>query len=330
MTVDLGYYGDRDEMSLIMRSEIGQLALKAKTVRIGADSLLFVGSSESDAVLTSAYNDQSYVRISDSLTLKAGQTVPSMQNTNGMKFVAWRQKGSTDWDNAVWYRPGDVIEGNEKTLVAEYTSYNLLALIFDGNGGTTASGSKYYMTEASSGDLQLIDSPFTRDGYALQNYNDRADGSGTSYTAQQLVEKQDWFVGKVWTFFAQWTKIGDPEPAPPDEPEKTPDGSASYTVSDSTVTIKDVDMDKLLTESGGENSATLDLSGAGAIVKEVSLPAEVVQEISARGADDLTMRLPGASVSFDEKALSAVAAQSEGESLSLNVNIGGRESLTGA
>ena len=91
-------------------------------------------------------------------------------------------------------------------------------------------------------------------------------------------------------------------------------------------------MDKLLTESGGENSAALDLSGAGAgaIVKEVSLPAEVVREISARGADDLTIRLPGASVSFDEKALSAVAAQSEGESLSLNVSIGGRESLTGA
>ncbi|MBU5456215.1 InlB B-repeat-containing protein [Oscillibacter sp. MSJ-31] len=333
LTVDLNYLWDSCGMSLIMRSDIGQPTLKAKAVNIGVDSLLFAGSSESDAVLTGAYNDQSYVRISDSLILKAGQTVPSMQNKNGMKFVAWRQKGSADWDNAVWYRPGDVIEGNEKMLVAEYTSYNLLALIFDGNGGTTASGSKYYVTEASSGDLQLIDSPFTRDGYSLQSYNDRADGSGTSYTAQQLVEKQDWFdvmVGKVLTFFAQWTKNSGSEPTTPDEPEKTPDGSASYTVSDSTVTIKDVDMDKLLTESGGENSAALDLSGAGAIVKEVSLPTEVIQEISTRGADDLTIRLPGASVSFDEKALSAVAAQSEGESLSLNVNIGGRESLTGA
>ena len=239
---NLDYCWDSCEMSLTMRSDIGQPALKAKAVNIGVDSLLFVGSSESDAVLTGAYNDQSYVRISNGLTLEPGQTVPSMQNMNGMKFVAWRQKGSTDWDKTVWYRPGDVIEGDEKTLIAQYTSDYAFALIFDGNGGTTASGSKYYVTEASGGDLQLIDSPFTRDGYSLQSYNDRADGSGTSYTAQQLVEKQDWFdvmVGKVLTFFAQWTKTGDPEPTTPDELEKTPDGSASYTVSDSTVTIKD-------------------------------------------------------------------------------------------
>ena len=192
-------------MSLMIQSDSGQPALKAKAVSIGAGSLLFVGSSERDEVLTSAYNDQSFVRISDSLTLKAGQTVPSMQNANGMKFVAWRQKGSTDWDNAVWYRPGDVIEGNEKTLVAVYTSTYNLALIFDGNGGTTASGSKYYVTAASGGDLHLIDSPFTRDGYSLHSYNDCVDGSGTSYTAQQLVEKQDWFdvmAGKVLTFLS--------------------------------------------------------------------------------------------------------------------------------
>ena len=128
---------------LIVRSEIGQPALKSKTVRVGIGSLLFAGNAESDAVLTSAYNGQSFIRISNSLTLQPGQTVPSMPD-GYMKFVAWRQEGNTDWDNTVWYRPGDVIEGSEKTLIADYTPNYDLAVIFDGNGGATDSGSKYY------------------------------------------------------------------------------------------------------------------------------------------------------------------------------------------
>lgn len=332
LTLGLDYLWDRNGMSLMIQSDSGQPALKAKAVSIGAGSLLFVGSSERDEVLTSAYNDQSFVRISDSLTLKAGQTVPSMQNANGMKFVAWRQKGSTDWDNAVWYRPGDVIEGNEKTLVAVYTSTYNLALIFDGNGGTTASGSKYYVTAASGGDLHLIDSPFTRDGYSLHSYNDCVDGSGTSYTAQQLVEKQDWFdvmAGKVLTFFAQWTRNGNTpvtpsEPTTPTQPTQTttPDGSADITVSGSTVKVENVDVDKLVTDSGDKKTAEIDLSGTKSGITDVTLPTDAVKEVAASEAESLTVKLPDVTVSFDDKALAAVAEQSSGADLSLSVNVG--------
>lgn len=335
LNVDLDSLWDRRGVPLIVRSEMGQPALKAKAVSIGAGSLLFVGSSERDEVLTSAYNDQSFVRISDSLTLKAGQTVPSMQNANGMKFVAWRQKGSTDWDNAVWYRPGDVIEGSEKTLVADYTSNNLLTLIFDGNGGTTASGSKYYVTAASGGDLHLIDSPFTRDGYSLHSYNDCVDGSGTSYTAQQLVEKQDWFdvmAGKVLTFFAQWTRNGNTpvtpsEPTTPTQPTTppqttTPDGSADITVSGSTVKVENVDVDKLVTDNGDKKTAEIDLSGTKSGITDVTLPTDAVKEVAASEAESLTVKLPNVTVSFDDKALAAVAEQSSGADLSLSVNVG--------
>lgn len=335
LNVDLDSLWDRRGVPLIVRSEMGQPALKAKAVSIGAGSLLFVGSSERDEVLTSAYNDQSFVRISDSLTLKAGQTVPSMQNANGMKFVAWRQKGSTDWDNAVWYRPGDVIEGSEKTLVADYTSNNLLTLIFDGNGGTTASGSKYYVTAASGGDLHLIDSPFTRDGYSLHSYNDCVDGSGTSYTAQQLVEKQDWFdvmAGKVLTFFAQWTRNGNTpvtpsEPTTPTQPTTppqttTPDGSADITVSGSTVKVENVDVDKLVTDNGDKKTAEIDLSGTKSGITDVTLPTDAVKEVAASEAESLTVKLPDVTVSFDDKALAAVAEQSSGADLSLSVNVG--------
>lgn len=332
LTLGLDYLWDRNGRSLMIQSDSGQPAMKAKTVSIGAGSLLFVGSSERDEVLTSAYNDQSFVRISDSLTLKAGQTVPSMQNANGMKFVAWRQKGSTDWDNAVWYRPGDVIEGNEKTLVAVYTSTYNLALIFDGNGGTTASGSKYYVTAASGGDLHLIDSPFTRDGYSLHSYNDCVDGSGTSYTAQQLVEKQDWFdvmAGKVLTFFAQWTRNGNTpvtpsEPTTPTQPTQTttPDGSTDYTVSGSTVKVENVDVDKLVTDNGDKKTAEIDLSGAKSGITDVTLPTDAVKELAASEAESLTVKLPDVTVSFDDKALAAVAEQSSGADLSLSVNVG--------
>ena len=332
LTLGLDYLWDRNGMSLMIQSDSGQPALKAKAVSIGAGSLLFVGSSERDEVLTSAYNDQSFVRISDSLTLKAGQTVPSMQNANGMKFVAWRQKGSTDWDNAVWYRPGDVIEGNEKTLVAVYTSTYNLALIFDGNGGTTASDSKYYVTAASGGDLHLIDLPFTRDGYSLHSYNDCVDGSGTSYTAQQLVEKQDWFdvmAGKVLTFFAQWTRNGNTpvtpsEPTTPTQPTQTttPDGSTDYTVSGSTVKVENVDVDKLVTDNGDKKTAEIDLSGAKSGITDVTLPTDAVKELAASEADSLTVKLPDVTVSFDDKALAAVAEQSSGADLSLSVNVG--------
>lgn len=332
LTLGLDYLWDRNGRSFMIQSDSGQPAMKAKTVSIGAGSLLFVGSSERDEVLTSAYNDQSFVRISDSLTLKAGQTVPSMQNANGMKFVAWRQKGSTDWDNAVWYRPGDVIEGNEKTLVAVYTSTYNLALIFDGNGGTTASGSKYYVTAASGGDLQLMTPVFTRDGYSLRSYNDRADGSGTSYTVQQLVEKQDWFdvmAGKVLTFFAQWTRNGNTpvtpsEPTTPTQPTQTTtlDGSTDYTVSGSTVKVENVDVDKLVTDSGDKKTAEIDLSGTKSGITDVTLPTDAVKGLAASEAESLTVKLPDVTVSFDDKALAAVAEQSSGADLSLSVNVG--------
>lgn len=330
LNVNLDFLWDR-RTPLIVRSEMGQPALKSKTVRVGIGSLLFAGNAESDAILTDAYNGQSFIRISNSLTLQPGQTVPSMPD-GYMKFVAWRQEGNTDWDNTVWYRPGDVIEGSEKTLIADYTPNYDLAVIFDGNGGATDSGSKYYVTASSCGDLKLLDSVFTRDGYTLSGYNDRADGSGRNYTFRQLADGSAWdsLFGKVLNFFAQWTKTGNPDTPAPDEPITTPDGSASYTVSGSTAAIDKVDTDKLITESNGKKSAELDLSNAGESVTEVSLPTDAVKTVSGSGAEKMTVKLPGASVSFDKKALSAIAAQSEGERVSLEVSIGDRNSLNTA
>lgn len=337
LNVDLDSLWDRRGVPLIVRSEMGQPALKGKKVNV--DTVMLAGSSESDAVLTGRYHGESFVRVSDELltvTLQPGQTVPALPEADGVVFVAWRADGR----GSVWYRPGDVIEGAEVTLRAHYTWDDSGAVILDGNGGTTSNGSKYYVAQVSGADLRLTESTarngFTRDGYTLSGYNDRADGSGRNYTFRQLADGSAWdsLVGKVLTFFAQWTRNGDPvtpekpsKPTTPTQPTTppqttTPDGSADITVSGSTVKVENVDVDKLVTDNGDKKTAEIDLSGTKSGITDVTLPTGAVKEVAASEAESLTVKLPDVTVSFDDKALAAVAEQSSGADLSLSVNVG--------
>lgn len=337
LNVDLDFLWDRRGVPLIVRSEMGQPALKGKKVNV--HTVMLAGSSESDAVLTGRYRDESFVRVSDELltvTLQPGQTVPSLPEAEGVVFVAWRADGR----GSVWYRPGDVIEGAEVTLRAHYMWDDSGAVILDGNGGTTSSGSKYYVAQVSGADLRLTESTarngFTRDGYTLSGYNDRADGSGRNYTFRQLADGSAWdsLVGKVLTFFAQWTRNGDPvtpekpsKPTTPTQPTTPPqtttlDGSADITVSGSTVKVENVDVDKLVTDNGDKKTAEIDLSGTKSGITDVTLPTDAVKEVAASEAESLTVKLPDVTVSFDDKALAAVAEQSSGADLSLSVNVG--------
>lgn len=330
-------YAFPSAVPITFRGGDGQPALVGKSVRTGC--VMLAGSSESDAVLTGRYRGESFVRISDELltvTLQPGQTVPSLPEADGVVFVAWRADGR----GSVWYRPGDVIEGAEVTLRAHYTWDDSGAVILDGNGGTTSSGSKYYVAEVSGADLRLTESTarngFTRDGYTLNGYNDRADGSGRNYTFRQLADGSAWdsLVGKVLTFFAQWTRNGDPvtpekpsKPTTPTQPTTppqttTPDGSADITVSGSTVKVENVDVDKLVTDNGDKKTAEIDLSGTKSGITDVTLPTDAVKEVAASEAESLTVKLPDVTVSFDDKALAAVAEQSSGADLSLSVNVG--------
>lgn len=330
-------YAFPSAVPITFRGGDGQPALVGRSVRTGCAML--AGSSESDAVLTGRYHGESFVRVSDELltvTVQPGQTVPSLPEADGVVFVAWRADGR----GSVWYRPGDVIEGEEVTLHANYMWDDSGAVILDGNGGTTSSGSKYYVAEVSGADLRLTESTarngFTRDGYTLSGYNDRADGSGRNYTFRQLADGSAWdsLVGKVLTFFAQWTRNGDPvtpekpsKPTTPTQPTTppqttTPDGSADITVSGSTVKVENVDVDKLVTDNGDKKTAEIDLSGTKSGITDVTLPTDAVKEVAASEAESLTVKLPDVTVSFDDKALAAVAEQSSGTDLSLSVNVG--------
>ena len=330
-------YAFPSAVPITFRGGDGQPALVGRSVQTGCAML--AGSSESDAVLVGSYNGESFVRVSDELltvTVQPGQTVPALPEADGVVFVAWRADGR----GSVWYRPGDVIEGEEVTLHANYMWDDSGAVILDGNGGTTSSGSKYYVAQVSGADLRLTESTarngFTRDGYTLNGYNDRADGSGRSYTFRQLADGSAWdsLVGKVLTFFAQWTRNGDPvtpekpsKPTTPTQPTTppqttTPDGSADITVSGSTVKVENVDVDKLVTDNGDKKTAEIDLSGTKSGITDVTLPTDAVKEVAASEAESLTVKLPDVTVSFDDKALAAVAEQSSGADLSLSVNVG--------
>lgn len=330
-------YAFPSAVPITFRGGDGQPALVGRSVQTGC--VMLAGSSESDAVLVGSYNGESFVRVSDELltvTLQPGQTVPALPEADGVVFVAWRADGR----GSVWYRPGDVIEGAEVTLHANYMWDDSGAVILDGNGGTTSSGSKYYVAQVSGADLRLTESTarngFTRDGYTLSGYNDRADGSGRNYTFRQLADGSAWdsLVGKVLTFFAQWTRNGDPvtpekpsKPTTPTQPTTppqttTPDGSADITVSGSTVKVENVDVDKLVTDNGDKKTAEIDLSGTKSGITDVTLPTDAVKEVAASEAESLTVKLPDVTVSFDDKALAAVAEQSSGADLSLSVNVG--------
>lgn len=328
-----------DNAALEFQGNDDQPALKAKSVYI--DKAMLAGASAGDAVITGGYNGESYVCMRNpiaTVTLQPEETVPNMPDAGGALFVAWRQE-NTGMNNAIWYRPGDVISGTEKTLAAEYSTIGGGAVILDCNGGLMNSGSEYCVissTVSSAANLSMIKdtvlSSMHKTGYGLSGFNDNADGNGTAYTVEELFDNPGWIeaIGEIKTFFAQWTKTGDPDTPAPDEPITTPDGSASYTVSGSTAAIDKVDTDKLIAESNGKKSAELDLSNAGESVTEVSLPTDAVKTVSGSGAEKMTVKLPRASVSFDKKALSAIAAQSEGERVSLEVSIGDRNSLNTA
>lgn len=328
-----------DNAALEFQGNDDQPALKAKSVYI--DRAMLAGASAGDAVITGGYNGESYVCMRNpiaTVTLQPEETVPNMPDAGRALFVAWRQE-NTGMNNAIWYRPGDVISGTEKTIAAEYSTIGGGAVILDCNGGLMNSGSEYCVissTVSSAANLSMIKdtvlSSMHKTGYGLSGFNDNADGNGTAYTVEELFDNPGWIEanGEIKTFFAQWTKTGDPDTPAPDEPITTPDGSASYTVSGSTAAIDKVDTDKLITESNGKKSAELDLSNAGESVTEGSLPTDAVKTVSGSGAEKMTVKLPGASVSFDKKALSAIAAQSEGERVSLEVSIGDRNSLNTA
>ena len=314
----------------------GKPAMEVKALDAGYAFL--TGASETEVERAGTYKNEHYFRmdLAAPAIFQPGNLIPQMPDTDTHRFVGWREDAS---NGTVWYLPGDTFEGAEKTMSASYISKDMRVLALDGNGGATSDGRKYFVKFSSDSDLRLTaetaQSAFHRDGHALAGYNTDRDGDGTGYTAQQLAALVSGTAAAgVQTFFAQWTRNGDPvtpekpsKPTTPTQPTTppqatTPDGSADITVSGSTVKVENVDVDKLVTDNGDKKIAEIDLSGTKSGITDVTLPTDAVKEVAASEAESLTVKLPDVTVSFDDKALAAVAEQSSGADLSLSVNVG--------
>ena len=220
--LNLGGYTDNS--ALVVEGSDGQPALEAKRVII--TRAVLAGHTENDADFIGDYSGEEYIRINipATVTVAPGQALPTPPSTDRYTFTAWRPILNGEVVKDVWYRGGDINDKDDTvTFVEDYKPAG--TVIFDGNGGTTESGSKYYIEErVSGGNLILRDQSaatmFQRDGYTISGYSDHADGSGKTYAVEDFSTTiiWDYIVEKVKTVFAQWKKNTPDTPEQPGEP----------------------------------------------------------------------------------------------------------------
>ncbi len=125
-------------------------------------------------------------------------------------FVGW----ATESGGEVVYQPNDkisFIEGGSQGLFAvwqEYPKYSY-ALSYNGNGGLLADGQAAYADEENVNDvyntaysIKVNDNTFTREHYTFIGWNTKADGSGISYSAADLVRLTP--SNNTAVLYAQW------------------------------------------------------------------------------------------------------------------------------
>ena len=115
--------------------------------------------------------------------------------------------------------------------------------------------------------------------------------------------------------------------------------SVSASVSGSTATVKaptTAQLDKVIGESVKTGDVTIDVSGLNKDIATVSIPTETVKAIEKavsdpdNDADALTVKLTDGSVTFDADAVKAIAAETKGDGLKVNLDDIGTEKLNTA
>ena len=140
---------------------------------------------------------------SDTATYNANYTTKSNAfSKTGYTFAGWNEKADgtgTSWTNWIG-KPWQWTYTNNITLYAQWTP-NTYTVSYNANGGTgtmtsdTATYNANYTTKSNA---------FSKTGYTFAGWNEKADGTGTSWT--------NW-IGKPWqwtytnniTLYAQWT-----------------------------------------------------------------------------------------------------------------------------
>jgi len=125
-------------------------------------------------------------------------------------FIGW----SVEPNGEVVYMPGDnihFVEGGEEVLYAqweEHPKFNY-TVIYNGNGGTLAGGELAYGdsenvvdTYATALNINVDANTFVRENYTFIGWNTKADGTGTAYTADDVIALTT--DDNTETLYAQW------------------------------------------------------------------------------------------------------------------------------
>ena len=304
--------------TLVFKGDNGRPAFEAQ--RVCFFEPLLAGESETAADFIGTYQAQSYVCAEYPITIEAkeGDVLPAFLDTAFRKFVGWQTERTMTGCPDIQYRPGDTYTGEQRMLVAYYMPSACGAVVLDGNGGVTTKDSKYYVIESSGADLRVtadtLTDAFQRDGYRIDAYSTDDAGKQNQTAAEDLVERltgDTTIVGQIWTYFAQWKRIGD----------KTEDNSAYYTkADDGTVKIESVDQAVLGEQLKKSGTVQIDLSKLKDAPRDVILPVSAVNNVLDLKVEALSIKTADAVVTLDKTAMQSVIEMANGADIQLHVS----------
>lgn len=304
--------------ALVFKGDNGRPAFEAQ--RVCFFEPLLAGESETAADFNGTYQAQSYVCAEYPITIEAkeGDVLPAFPDTAFRKFVGWQTERTMTGCPDIQYRPGDTYTGEQRVLVAYYMPSACGAVVLDGNGGVTTKDSKYYVIESSGADLRVtadtLTDAFQRDGYRIDAYSTDDAGKQNRTAAEDLVERltgDTTIVGQIWTYFAQWERIGD----------KTEDNSAYYTkADDGTVKIESVDQAVLEEQLKKSGTVQIDLSKLKDAPRDVILPVSAVNNVLDLKVEALSIKMADAVVTLDKTAMQSVIEMANGADIQLHVS----------
>ena len=304
--------------TLVFKGDNGRPAFEAQ--RVCFFEPLLAGESETAADFVGIYQAQNYVCAEYPITIEAkeGDVLPAFPDTAFRKFVGWQTERTMTGCPDIQYRPGDTYTGEQRMLVAYYMPSACGAVVLDGNGGVTTKDSKYYVIESSGADLRVtadtLTDAFQRDGYRIDAYSTDDAGKQNRTAAEDLVERltgDTTIVGQIWTYFAQWERIGD----------KTEDNSAYYTkADDGTVKIESVDQAVLGEQLKKSGTLQIDLSKLKDAPRDVILPVSAVNDVFDLEAEALSIKTADAVVTLDKTAMQSVIEMANGADIQLHVS----------
>jgi len=205
------------------------------------------------------------------------------------------------------------------------------------NGGVGAPITQAYL----GGTVTLRANSFTRDGYVFSGWSTSENGGGTTYTDGQ----QNVTLGETKQLYAQWRVRSSGGSSTATKTITAPVTGDTGTVA-VTTTLKGSDatiapltaeqVDSIVGSGAAATTVAIDVSNLGTEVKTVTIPTETVKAIEAavsdktKDADSLTVKLTEGSVTFDADAVKAIAAETKGDGLKVNLDGIGTEKLNTA